>query len=131
MPKTVNTETLTAAVAEKLQDTNVHVYPDGKAVTGGLAEIVTAVIEVLCLHEARMSAMAHPAEPAPCDVGGDYWFPQIPGPAVYRKPCGEPPTHRYREPGMVEGFWGHRCTRHAQWLDAPGLVIEPFTDSPR
>jgi hypothetical protein len=62
-----------------------------------------------------------------CDMGGDYWYPQIPGPAVYKEPCRQSPTHRYRVPGMVEGHWGYRCAQHVTILNAPGLIIEPLT----
>jgi hypothetical protein len=61
-----------------------------------------------------------------CDIGNCYWYPEIPGPAVYVLPCMEPVTHRYQAPGMADGHWSHRCQKHVTWLSAPGLVIEPI-----
>ena len=63
-----------------------------------------------------------------CDIGGDYHYPRLDGPAVYRQPCTAPPTHRYRSPGMVDGHWQHRCDPHAAWLDRSICTVETLTD---
>ena len=62
-----------------------------------------------------------------CDMGGDYWYPTIPGPAVYKERCQQQPTHRYRALGMVDGHWQHRCAEHVKILNASGMIIEPLS----
>ncbi len=59
-----------------------------------------------------------------CDVGGMYWYPVIPGPAVYDPPCGAAPVIRWRAPYFVEGHWLGRCSRHAAELSTDDLTIE-------
>ncbi len=39
-------------------------------------------------------------------------------------PCTATPTHRWRAPEMVEGFWGLRCTPHAAALDRSHCTVE-------
>jgi hypothetical protein len=63
--------------------------------------------------------------PTHCDIGGDY-LERHDRPAIYREPCPQPPTHRYRTAGMVEGFWGGRCSQHAAWLDRSICTVEPL-----
>lgn len=62
-----------------------------------------------------------------CNVGGDYVYPDLNRPAVYREPCPKPPTHRYREIAYPEQPWGYRCDEHARWLDREHVMVEPFT----
>lgn len=62
-----------------------------------------------------------------CDIGGNFHYPNLSGPAVYREPCSATPTHRYQSPGMVEGHWQYRCAPHAGWLSSPDLVIEQLS----
>jgi hypothetical protein len=50
-----------------------------------------------------------------CDVGDVYRFG--PDQPVAESRCAEPPTHRYRRHGAVEGHWSYRCARHVWWLD--------------
>jgi hypothetical protein len=58
-----------------------------------------------------------------CDIGGDYWYPEPSRPAVYSEPCPNPPTHRYRGPGFVEGHWSHRCAEHVGLLDRTKVEV--------
>ncbi|WP_433731117.1 hypothetical protein ACQP2Y_21860 [Actinoplanes sp. CA-051413] len=63
--------------------------------------------------------------PARCDVGGDY-IEHFDRPATYREMCAGMPTHRYRTPGMVDGYWGGRCAKHAAWLNRSVCTVEPL-----
>lgn len=62
-----------------------------------------------------------------CDVGGNYFWPMVDGPAVYEPPCEATATHRYRSPGMVEGHWQYRCAQHVGWLDRNVCTVEPLS----
>lgn len=64
-------------------------------------------------------------EQAQCDVGGYYWYPRVGGPAVYREPCSNPPTHRWRGTGFVDGHWAYRCAKHVGLLSA-ACTVEPL-----
>lgn len=64
---------------------------------------------------------------ARCDVGGDHRYPDLNGPAVLRPSCESTPTHRYRSPGMADGHWQYRCTKHVGRLDTTVCIIEPLT----
>jgi hypothetical protein len=59
-----------------------------------------------------------------CDVGGDYWYPRIDGPAEYVEPCEGVAVVRYRSASdRPEWSWGFRCAEHWGRLSA-SLAIE-------
>lgn len=66
-----------------------------------------------------------------CNVGGNYDYPRLDGPARYNPPCAAPAAFRYRpadpaNPNWNGGHWNHRCATHIHWLDS-GMewAIEP------
>jgi hypothetical protein len=61
-----------------------------------------------------------------CDIGGNYIYPDLHGPAVYQPACEKTPTHRWRSAGMVPGHWNYRCAQHVGWLDQSRCTIEPI-----
>lgn len=65
--------------------------------------------------------------PHRCSIGGTYYYPNIPGPAVLEPLCEQPPTHRFRDAGMTDEHWGYRCATHTKWLDSQICTIEPLT----
>jgi hypothetical protein len=60
-----------------------------------------------------------------CDYGG-YGQESLyrDQPNTYVPQCQGAPSVRYRTPSMVEGYWGRRCSQHAELLSAPDMVIE-------
>ena len=68
--------------------------------------------------------------PDRCQIGNPQKFHSDGRPSD--PPCPAPPAVRYRSDGMVPGHWNFRCAAHAEWLNAPGLIVEqlnPHEDS--
>lgn len=63
--------------------------------------------------------------PDRCQIGNPPMFYSDGHPG--HPPCPAPPTVRYRSDGMVPGHWNFRCAAHAEWLAAPGLIVEPLS----